>query len=115
MSFFLWFSILIILVYVQNFIINSLYKNGYSFSIFLNINLNYSGFKKTYIKSACKFLNYSNLGTFKDEKFLLKSISLIFNERKSKFQVLVQFRPPLILLIVLTYLITWFVKLGINY
>ncbi len=114
MSFFLWFSILIFLVFVQNFIINSFYKNHCSFSMFLNIISKSSGFKKVYIKCAYKFLNYSDLSEYKEEKFLLKSILLIFNDSKSKFQVLVQYRPPLILLIVLTYLIVWFIKLAIN-
>lgn len=83
--------------------------------MFLKINSKYSGFKKIYIKSAYKFLNYTNLSEYKEEKLLLKSNLLIFNIRRSKFQILVQYRPPLILLIALTYLIAWFVKLAINY
>ncbi len=82
--------------------------------MFLNINLKFTRIEKVYIKSAYKFLNFTNLSEHKDEKFLLKSILLIFNDRRSKFQVLVQYRPPLILLIVLTYLIAWFVRLAIN-
>lgn len=115
MSFFLWFSIAIILIFVQNFILNSFYKNNCSFSIFLTINSKYSGFKKIYIKSAYKFLNYTNLSEHKEEKLRLKSNLLIFNIKRSKFQILVQYRPPLILLVVLTYLIAWVVKLAINY
>jgi hypothetical protein len=113
-SFFLWFSSSIILVFIQNFIINSLYKNNCSFSTFLNCNLKYSGIKKIYIKSVYKFINYSNLSEYKEDKSLLKSVLLIFNIRKNKFQVLVQYRPPLILIIVLTYIIAWLVILTIN-
>lgn len=83
--------------------------------MFLTINSKYSVFKKIYIKSAYNFLNYTNLSEYKEEKLRLKSNLLIFNIKRSKFQILVQYRPPLILLVVLAYLIACFVKLAINY
>ncbi len=113
-SFFLWFSLLIILIFLQNFLINSLNKNDCSFTTFLNFNSKFTAFKKFYIKTIYKFLNYSKLSEYKEEKIILKSILIIFNNRKNQFQVLVQYRPPLILIIILTYLFAWIGKLAIN-
>jgi len=112
-SFFLLFSLFFILLFLQNFILNSLFKNNCSFITFFNLDSTLSGFKKFYIKSFYKFLYYSKLREYKEEKILLKSVLLVFNNRKKKFQVLIQYRPPLILIIILTYLFAWFIKLAI--
>jgi len=112
-SFFLLFSLFFILLVIKNFTLNSLFKNNCSFHIFFDLDVNFTFFKKFYVKSFYKFLNYSKLSECKEEKIILKSISLIFNNRKKKFQILIQFRPPLILMIILTYIIAWLIKLMI--
>lgn len=113
-SFFLWFSLFFIILFLQNFILNSLFKNNIVFISFFDLYSKFSVFKRLYIKSFFKFLNYSKLSDYKEEKMFLKSLLLVFNNREKKFQVLIQYRPPLILLIIFTYFISWFIRLAIN-
>ena len=110
-SFFLLFSFFFILLFILNFILNKILKDTNSFIIFFSSNLRYSGSEKLYIKFFYKFLDYSKLGDCKEEKFLCKSVFLVYNINKKKIQVLVQFRPPLIILIILTYLLVNSIKL----
>ncbi len=110
-TFFLLFSMFFVLMFIQNFVLNSFFKKKYSFNIFFNLDFNLPIFKKFYIKSCYKFLNYSKLRDYKEEKILLKSILLVFNDRKKEFQVLIQTRPLLIAIIILTYLSTWVINL----
>lgn len=90
-------------MYIVKYAVNSISKDKYSFIIFFNLNLKYSVFKRFYIKSFYEFINYSELNAFKEEKNIVKSPFLVFNNEKGVFQVLVQVRPPLIVLIFLTY------------
>ena len=67
--------------------------------------------ERLYIKCFYKFINYSKLSNYKEEKSLIKSFFLVFNNQKRVIQVLVQYRPPLIALIILTYLSICFLNL----
>lgn len=60
--------------------------------------------KRIYIKSFYEFISYSKLNAYKEEKNLIKSLILVFNNGKGVIQILVQVRHPLIVLITLTYL-----------
>ncbi len=91
-------------MFISKYLINSVFRDKYSFIVFLNSNLKYSVFKRFYIKSFYKFIDYSKLSEYNEEKSLIKSIFLVFNNKKRVLQVLVQTRPPLIILITLAYL-----------
>jgi len=58
-----------------------------------------------------KFLDYSKLSMYREGKYIFKSLFLIYNNEKKKIQVLVQIRPPLIILIIFTYLFVCLIKL----
>jgi hypothetical protein len=110
-KFYLIFSILFISLFITNFISNFFTKNKKIFdNLFISI-LEISSMKKIYIRTFYKYLDYSELYKYRKEKILLKSIFLLFNSNKYKFQVLVQFRPPLILLIIISYLIVFFIRM----
>jgi len=98
-------------MFILKCVINSIFKDKYSFIIFFNSNLKYSVFERFYIKSFYKFINYSKLSEYKEEKNPIKSVFLVFNNKKRVIQVLVQFRPPLIILITLAYLSISFLNL----
>jgi hypothetical protein len=83
-------------------------RDGYSFILFFNLNFKLSIFKKVYFKSFYRFLNYSDLCNYIERKYLIKSINLTYNFKKNKFQILCQIRPPLIVLIILSYYIIFF-------
>jgi len=91
-------------MFIVRYIKNSIFNIKYSFTLFFNSNLKCSVFKRFYIKSFYSFIDYSRLSEVNEEINQIKSIFLVFNIEKRVIQVLVQYRPPLIILITLTYL-----------
>ena len=57
---------------------------------------------KIFVLIFYKFLDFSQISKYSDEKFVLKALNLFFNEKKERFQILTQFRPPIVILILLT-------------
>lgn len=110
-SFFLLFSLCIIVLFIVNFIYNNFNKDSYSFVLIIGPGLEISILRKLYIKTFYKFFNYSELNKYVEKKYLIKSLDLIYNVKSNKFQILCQIRPPLILLIVLSYYIIFHGKL----
>lgn len=111
-SFFLLFSFYFILMFILNCILNNTLKANTSFITFFNLNLGFSVLKRFYIKSFYRFLHYSKLSDYKEEKFILKSIFLVYNNKKRSIEVLVQLRLPVIILIILSYLSVCLIKLA---
>jgi len=87
---------------IINFI-NNYCRNKCSFTQFFMINGKSSKFNRFYLTLFYKFSNYSDLDLLDDYKFLIKDCSLYFNFKDEKFQLLTQFRPPLILMIIIIY------------
>ena len=106
-SFFLVFSLFFVFFFMINLILN---RDSSSFILFFNLNLNLSTLKKTYLRSFYKFFDYSDLSDYIEKKFLIKSLNLIYNFKKKKFQILGQIRPPLIMFVILSYYIIFFLK-----
>lgn len=90
---------------------NNSIKKSCSFIIFFNLNLRYSFLKRFFIKSFYKFSNYSRLFEYNEEKKKIKSSLLIFNYEKGLVEVLVQLRPPICILIILSYSLVYFLYL----
>ncbi len=102
-NFFLLFSLFFISLFIINYILNSTFKNNCSFIILFNSNLKSSFFYNLYIKFFCNFFSILKLKDYSEEKYQIKSYFLVFNYRKESIQILIQFRPPLIILIIITY------------
>jgi Flp pilus assembly protein protease CpaA len=109
-SFFLFFSLFFILYFMVNLIFNSIFGDNFSFNLFFNLNIKLSTFKKAYFKSFYRFFNYSDLYDYIERKYYIKSLNLLYNFKKKKFQILCQIRPPLIVLIILSYYIIFFLN-----
>jgi hypothetical protein len=107
-SFFLVFSSFFVFFFIANLILNKSFGDSSSFILFLNLNLKLSILKKTYIRAYYKFFDYSDLSDYIEKKYLIKSLNLIYNFKKNKFQILCQIRPPLILFVILSYYIVFF-------
>ena len=112
MSFYLLLSFCFISMFVFNFCLNNSIKKNCSFIILFNLDLSFSLFERFYIKSFYKFLNYSRLHAYEGERIILKSGFLVFNNEKKKVEVLVQLRPPIIILIILSYSFVCLIILG---
>ena len=112
-SFYLAFSLFFVIIFIINGVNNNFLENNYSFLLFFNFNSKISILKKVYIKIFYRFFNYSELCDYMERKYLLKSLNLIYNVRKCKFQTLCQIRPPLIIAIILAYYIIFYLKIAI--
>ena len=109
-NFFLLFSLFFILYFILNLFSNNFFKVNYSFVVFFSSSRKISRFKKFYIKMFYKFINYSELSDLRREKYQIKFYLLIYNNRIKKIQILSQFRPPLILIIAISYYILIYLK-----
>ncbi|TFG14539.1 MAG: hypothetical protein EU535_03190 [Promethearchaeota archaeon] len=100
--FFLLFSLLFLTFFFFNMIINSTTKINNSFQIYFKFCSNIL-FTRFFIKMFYKFFDLSNLKNYNGDKFFIKTIFIIYNHQKREFQILAQYRPPLIILCLLSY------------
>lgn len=101
--FFLFFSLFFFILFFFNLIINSVKKNSYSFQIFFNSHFKISILKKLFIKLFYKFLNLSKLKDFNGDKIFIDTLFIIYNNQKRELQILTLYRPPLILICIISY------------
>ncbi|MFX0046862.1 MAG: prepilin peptidase [Candidatus Hermodarchaeota archaeon] len=99
--FFVFLFLYLLLELVNYFFINVLSRNN-SYSMIYGLKENFSFLHKMFFKFFYRFLDFSHITRYKNEKFVLRSLNLFYNEKKEKFQVLTQFKPPVVILIFLT-------------
>jgi hypothetical protein len=104
------FSLFFVFFFIINLILNKIFRDGYSFIHFFNLNLELSTFKKFYLRSFYKFFDYSDISDYIEKKYLIKSLNLVYNFKKNKFQIFGQIRPPLIMFVTLSYYIVFFLR-----
>lgn len=109
-SFFLIFSLFFVIFFMVNLILNNIFGDGFSFILYFNLKFKLSIFKKAYLKSFYRFFNYSDLCDYIERQHYIKSLNLIYNFKKNKFQILCQIRPPLMVFIFLSYYIIFFLN-----
>ncbi|MFX1394625.1 MAG: prepilin peptidase [Promethearchaeota archaeon] len=112
-SFFLLFSLFFLTLFILNFLFNYIVNNCYSFDILFNLDLNINSLKRLYFKMFFRFFNLSEIKKFQGYKKLLKSQAILYNYIKKKFQLFVQYRPPLVFICMLAYYSVVFLKIVI--
>jgi Flp pilus assembly protein protease CpaA len=111
--FFLIFSLFFVSIFTINLIINNSLKKSFSFFLIFNSDSKISVIKKSFIKGFYRFFNFSELGDYMEKKSLIKSLNLVYNVKINKFQILCQIRPPLIIIIMLSYYVIFYFILTI--
>ena len=114
---FFFFLIFIISFMILIFLYNVVYHlilESEVYNLYFHVKKVNSLLEKLYFFSFFKFFEFSNFGKIYDSKFKLKDISLFFNPKREKLQVIIHFRPPLFINIYLVYLIFYFYLLGSN-
>jgi Flp pilus assembly protein protease CpaA len=96
---FLFFYLIFVLVH---YLFINIFSGNNSYDMIYSSGEDLTLFYKFFIMLFYKFLNFSQRSKYADEKFILKSLNLFYNEKKERFQILTQFRPPLVVLIFLT-------------
>lgn len=106
--FYLMFSFLFILIFIINYALNNLLHDKHSFTLLFDTTSESSTLKKLFIKGFYKFYNYSDLSHYEEKKYHLKSISMVYNCKKNCFQLLCQYRAPLIPIIAISYYFSYY-------
>lgn len=101
-SFFFVFLSLFLLVVLVNYKINNVLSGNNLYDMIYGLKENFTFLHKIFIILFFKFLDFSAVSEYANEKFVVKSLNLFYNEKKEKFQILTQFRPPLVILIFFT-------------
>jgi len=110
--FFLLFSLLFFIFFFSNFLINHIMKNSYSFEILFSYNIKISVFKRFYLKMFFRFFNLSEIIAYQGYKKSIKSQTIFYNSIKKKLQLFAQYKPPLVLMCILSYYTIFFLKIG---
>ena len=101
-SFFFVFLFLYLILGVVNYLFNNFLSNNNSYDMIYSLKENFSFLHKVFIIIFYRFLDFSQINRYTNEKFVLKSLNLFYNKKKGKFQILTQYRPPLVILIFFT-------------
>jgi Flp pilus assembly protein protease CpaA len=101
-SFFFVFLFLYLILGVVNYLFNNFLSYNNSYDMIYSLKENFSFLHKAFITIFYKFLDFSQINRYTNDKFVLKSLNLFYNKKKGKFQILTQYRPPLVILIFFT-------------
>lgn len=81
---------------------------GKSRDLFLFFFINYSKttkIKKFYFITSYIFINFSKLECLNPDKYHIDKLFIIYNEKSKNLQLLAQYRPPLVIFCMLSYLL----------
>jgi len=106
--FFLVFSLLFLILFLFNLIYNSIKENSCAFRAYHSLYLQTSIFKRLFMKLFYKFFNLGNLKDFEGDKIFVDPLFIIYNIQKRKLQILAIYRPPLILICIISYYFIFF-------
>lgn len=104
-NFFMILLLFYFLLLIINLCLNSFTANRLSFIFYFRTIENLTVFQKLYLLSFFKFINLSHFHKYKENKFFLKSLNIIFNPKSFTFQVFVQYRPLVIASCFFSYLL----------
>lgn len=107
-GFYLVFVLLLCAFFMISFITNRTLRSYSIDLLFPGGNSKFSTSQKIYINMVYRFINYSKLSNYKEQKYMIKSLYLTLNGKKDKFQILCQSRPPLTIIIVISYYILYY-------
>ncbi|MHA1190724.1 MAG: prepilin peptidase [Promethearchaeota archaeon] len=105
--FYFFFTLIYIGLILMKFLVNGCIKYRFSFDLYFNTTFPQSTLKKKFIKSYYIFQDFSKLCDIKEDKYQLCEGGLFYNSKTLKLQILAQYRPPLTLIISLSYIVSF--------
>jgi len=102
-SFFSYLFILFLLLVSCNYLFNRFLTKSHPYNILHALIKKISYPRGWYLKLFYKFLDFSQINKYSDTKLQMKSLTLFYNEEREKFQFLAQIRPPIAVLIFISY------------
>lgn len=105
--FYFFFTFIYVGLILMKFLVNGCIKYRFSFDIYFNTTFPLSNLKKKFIKSYYIFQDISKLCDIKEDKYQLCEGGFFYNIKSLKLQILAQYRPPLTLIISLSYIVSF--------
>jgi Flp pilus assembly protein protease CpaA len=102
-SFFLYLLILFLLIISGNYLFNRFLTKSYPYNMLHALNEKVSYPRGTFLKLFYRFTDFSQINEYSDAKLQMKALTLFYNEKREKFQFLAQVRPPIAVLIFISY------------
>jgi len=102
-SFFSYLIILFLLLVSSNYLFNSIFTKSHPYNMVFALNEKISYPRGTFLKLFYRFLDFSQIKKYSNTKLQMRSLMLFYNEEREKFQFLAQIRPPIAVLIFLSY------------
>jgi len=112
-SFFLLLSLIFCSVFFFNLLYNSFFNNSFPFEILFAINQNISTLIQIYFKIFCNFTILAKIYDYEDNKKTIVCSYIIYNIYRNRFQSLVQYRIPLVVIIMFSYYLVIILNIGI--
>ena len=102
-SFFSYLIILFLLLVSSNYLFNRFFTKSHPYNMVFALNEKISYPRGTFLKLFYRFLDFSQIKKYSNTKLQMRSLMLFYNEEREKFQFLAQIRPPIAVLIFLSY------------
>ena len=102
-SFFSYLLILFLLIISGNYLFNRFLTKSYPYNMLHALNEKVSYPRVTFLKLFYRFMDFSQINEYSDAKLQIKALTLFYNEKREKFQFLAQVRPPIAVLIFISY------------
>ncbi|MFX0071853.1 MAG: prepilin peptidase [Candidatus Hermodarchaeota archaeon] len=103
--FFLLFSLSFLAYMIIKIIYNGVKNKNYTFQILFNFYIKISNVKRIYIKVFYKSYTLTELRNVNPDKVNLSNFFMIYDYNKRQFQIIIHYRIPLIINLVVSYLI----------
>ena len=111
MTYFLFFSIFFIIFHIIHYSGNV--NNKISFKTIFDFYLDETVLKKAFIRIFYSFLNVSELENKNRNKYQIVASFIVYNNKSNKFQIMVQYRAPMVVVCIISYYLAYFLIIGI--
>ena len=102
-SFFSYLLISFILLISGNYLFSRFLSNSHPYNMLYALDEKISNPRGAFLKLFYRLLDFSQINKYSDSKLQMKSLTLFYNGVNGKFQFLAQIRPPIAVLIFISY------------
>ncbi len=102
-SFFSYLLILFLLLVSCSYLFNRFLTKSHPYNMLHALNEKISYSRAIFLKIFYRFLDFSQINKYSGTKLQMKSLTLFYNKEREKFQFLAQIRPPIAVLIFISY------------
>ncbi|MHA1458190.1 MAG: prepilin peptidase [Promethearchaeota archaeon] len=112
-SFFSYLLILFLFLISCNYLFTRFLTKSYPYNMLHALDEKISHPREVFLKLFYRFIDISQIKKYSDAKLQINTLTLFYNEERERFQFLAQIRPPIVVLIFITYdflMITYLLK-----